>query len=502
MTQRAKPLESNTPGNLASAAPFKHLVLSNTAILGTYYVLETSLLLLLTLVLVRYLGVAEYGRLAFAISYGLMLSVLSDPGISLALTKFVARSPDAASDWISGGFYIRLLMVAGTLAIGFAPMTFSHYLRANILLLVTIAASEQVRGLTLTYCALFRGFQAMVFEAITLGVEGISLLVVTYVLLQKGYHAEAIGFVYLGARLLSLTTAAVIFRVRFGAFRFKLRSKFPWTLIREALPLGVLVLAERVNLYFVPLILVPTHGEYAAGLFQAAFKIVAFPLLLCGVVGGSLYPAMSASFQKQEQTHKLYRYGVRALWHVLIPCAVLTLLFAPQVLRIIYGKQYEPAAPLLRILTPYYLLAGLITVSYYLMPAINHQKVAMKFSLVGIGLNLAVGIPMMYRFGPQGAALTLLLTSAAIAVSYWQRVSRLGYHILHLRRDLLQWAGFVGAMATLLILKQHFFVQTWSDLLGTATLICVVYATILMMTRSLLPEEWQLLSSLRSRIWR
>jgi O-antigen/teichoic acid export membrane protein len=502
MTHRTKPLESNTPGNLASAAPFKHIVLSNTALLGMYYVLETGLLFLLTLVLVRYLGVTEFGRLAFAISYGLLLSVLSDPGISLALTKFVARSPNLASDWISGGFYIRLLMVAGTLAIGFTPMTFSHYLRANILLLVTVAVSEQVRGLTLTYCALFRGFQVMVFEAITLGVEDVSLLVVAYVLLRKGYRAEAVGFVYLVARLLSLMTAAVIFRTRFGAFRLKLHPRFAWTLIREALPLGGLVLAERFNLYFVPLILVPTRGEYAAGLFQAAFKIVAFPLLLCAVVGGSLYPVMSASFQRQEQTHKVYCYGVRALWHILIPYAVLTLLFAPQVLRIIYGKQYEPAAPLLRILTPYYLLAGLITVSYYLMPAINHQKVAMKFSLVGIGLNLAVGIPMIYRFGPQGAAFTLLLTNAAMAAGYRWCASRLGYHILHLRRDLLQWAGFAGAMATLLILKEHFFVQTWPDLLGTATLICVVYGTILMMTRSLLPEEWQMLSSLKSRIWR
>lgn len=246
MIHRLQPLATNPTANPPtvtglSALPFRQVVLSNTAILGVYYVLESGLLFFLTLLLARYLGVAEFGRLAFALSYGLMLSVLSDPGISLVVTKFVARTPDPTSQWISEGFRLRLLMVGGTLAIGFAPLSFSHYLRANAVLFVAIVVSEQIRGLTLTYCALFRGFQVMSLEAIVLGVERVSLLVAAYLLLRRGYRAEAIGYVYLGARVLSFLLAAAIFRMRIGAFGPKANLTLIRTIVREAFPLGVLV---------------------------------------------------------------------------------------------------------------------------------------------------------------------------------------------------------------------------------------------------------------------
>ncbi len=486
----------------SSGPPPANLARKNTVILSTYYTLESALLFFLNLVLARYLGVSEFGRLSFGLAYGLIFSVLSDPGISLTLTKFVARDPTPANKWIVDGLSCRLYLIAVTCALAFVILTSHPYLRSNAYLLSVLLVSEQVRGLTLTYCAIFRGFQVMTFEAIALAAERVTLLVGAFFLLRMGYPAETVGLAFLGSRILSLVVAVLIFRRRYGTPPLTMWPSLAGALFRESLPLGVLVLAERVNLYVIPLVLTLTAGEYATGLFQSAFKIVTFPILVCGVVGGSLYSVMSASFAQTDYTRNVYRYGIRMLWHVLMPCAVLTLLFAKGIIVIIYGDRYGAAASLLQTLTPYYLLAGLITLSYYLMPAINHQGIAMKLSVASILLNLAVGIPMMHRWGPLGGALTLLLTNSIIAAGYWWYAAELGYPVFRFRHDLYQWGGFLGTLGFLYILKRRLTLHTWSDLFVVGTIAFCTYGVMLVTARGLLPEEVEFLSSLRSRIWR
>ena len=143
-----------------------------------------------------------------------------------------------------------------------------------------------------------------------------------------------------------------------------LHPKITNELIRESLPLATLSVADRIKLYLPSIVLAYTAGEAAVGLFQAANKIVVFPMLINGVVGAGIFPAMSAAVSSDGQAAKLYRYGVRMLWHVLLPCSVLTLFFAQPLIRLIFGAAYEPAASALRILTPFYLLNVIVTMSY------------------------------------------------------------------------------------------------------------------------------------------
>ena len=133
-------------------------VLGNSAILSAYYVLDSALLFLTTLLLARYLGVSDFGKLSFALAYGLVLYVLTDPGISLTLTKLVARDRRPSNQGIANGFTLRLLLVGAGCLVGLIPLPFSAYLWTNALVLVPVIWSEQIRGLTLTYCACFRGF--------------------------------------------------------------------------------------------------------------------------------------------------------------------------------------------------------------------------------------------------------------------------------------------------------------------------------------------------------
>jgi O-antigen/teichoic acid export membrane protein len=76
-----------------ASPPSGRPVMANTAVLAAYTVVEMFVVFLFTIALARYLGAEEFGRLGFALSFALLTSILSDPGVSIAVMKLVARSP-------------------------------------------------------------------------------------------------------------------------------------------------------------------------------------------------------------------------------------------------------------------------------------------------------------------------------------------------------------------------------------------------------------------------
>jgi O-antigen/teichoic acid export membrane protein len=486
-------------GVRTSATTSNRKVLNNSVILATYYVLDAGMLFLINLILARYLGVASYGRLAFALSYGLILSAL-DPGLQLALTKFVARNPVLSNPWISEGISIRVFMTASLILLGSLPLIFDGYLRSNSTLILLVASSELLRSITLTYCAVWRGFQVMIWEPVIIGSERLAILLGSWFLLRAGYGLMGVGTVFLVARTSGLILAAWLFYVRVGPVHLTRNPKIVREFLSESFPLATLSVADRVKLYFPAIVLAYTSGEAAVGLFQAASKIVVFPMMVCGTVGAAIFPAMSAAAHGGGQVEKLYRYGVRMLWHVLLPCSVLTLFFAGPLIRLVFGAAYLPAASTLRILTPFYLCNVIVTMSYYLMTAVNRQMFVMKLALLGTFTNIVLGVAMMRLFGMRGAAITLLVTDGIIALAYWRSVARLEIRVFRTRQDIWQWAGFAVTAGLCLLLRGHFPMNHWLSLLAIGCAITLSYGAFLLCTDGLLPEELKLLSNLKTRV--
>jgi O-antigen/teichoic acid export membrane protein len=482
-----------------SSSTSSRKALGNSAILASYYAIDAGMLFLLNLILARYLGLEGFGKFSFALSYGLILSAL-DPGFQLILTKFVARNPDISNPWISEGISIRVFMTASLILLGSIPLFFQGYLRSNALLIFMVASSELLRSVTLSYCAVWRGFQVMVWEPVIIGSERLVLLVSCWVLLRSGHGAAGVGTAFLAVRAAALTMAVWLFYTRIGPVHLTRRPKIVHQLVRESLPLAALSVADRIKLYLPAIVLAYTAGEAAVGLFQAAIKIVIFPVLINGVVGAGIFPAMSAAVGGDGQAEKLYRYGVRMLWHVLLPCSVLTLFFARPLVRLIFGPAYEPAASTLRILTPFFLFNVIVTMGYYLMTALNRQMLVMKLALLATLVNIVLGIWMMRFFGVKGAALTLLITDGLVALAYWRSVTRLGIHIFRTRQDAYQWVGFLASAMLCLLLHRYVPVDHWVSLLAMGLGITVTYGLFLLCTDGLLPEEIKLLSSLKTKV--
>ncbi len=201
-------------------------IIKNSTVLGAYFVVEVGLTFFFTLILARFLGAFEFGRISFALSYALVTSVVADAGLTFSLAKLIPRARAEAGDSIGGAFTLRLVFTSLVLLASGVLFWFFPYMRANLGLLLLILLSEHIRSFAVMVCFVFRGFQQMIYEPLILGSERVLLLVGAYLLLSSGYGVNSIALLYLCARGFSLAVALTLLFRKVGGLRLGIESEF------------------------------------------------------------------------------------------------------------------------------------------------------------------------------------------------------------------------------------------------------------------------------------
>lgn len=113
--------------------------------------------------------------------------------------------------------------------------------------------------------------------------------------------------------------------------------------------LGTLASAGLVQL---AVLVAAQLGPREAGAYSAAANLANPLTLLSGALSLVLYPSMSEAFGRgdEEAVRSQLDAGVRGLVFAVVPMVAVLALCAPEVVRLLYGPGFEPAAPLLSVL--------------------------------------------------------------------------------------------------------------------------------------------------------
>jgi PST family polysaccharide transporter len=85
-------------------------------------------------------------------------------------------------------------------------------------------------------------------------------------------------------------------------------------------------------------------GEKALGLYSRAFQMISIPSTMFGTVLDTvLFPAMSAIQDSVTRLKAAFRRGVLFIAVVVLPISVLSIILAPEIIRIILGNQWDGA---------------------------------------------------------------------------------------------------------------------------------------------------------------
>ncbi|MCO4763603.1 MAG: flippase [Myxococcales bacterium] len=400
--------------------------------LGT--LVEKGLRLGLIVVAARLLGPEAWGQYTYALTVALLFVQLTDLGLSLFMSREIARNGEVDADFVGEVLGLKLVLAGGyaLLLVGIAA---AHHAEPAVALTLALCAVVALAQTALEAALhIFRGVQDLSLEAksttsqaaIQVAMGGAALLT-AWLVWRDGAPTQAM-LLYVSALAVSGLVAAgnswrlaapiVRPRIRFSramAQRFRV----------EVLPLGVAIVASLI--YYkvdVPMIR-EIHGDLETGYYTAGYKLLEVLAIIPSIVLAATFPALSAAVANDPKRAGAL-HGTALRWLLLVGgAATVVLVVLPElIIGLMYGDRFAPAANVLRALAPSVLLMFINYLETHMLVALGLVRQQMWISLGLIAVNVGLNAWWIPRWGGAGAAIATAVTELCLFAAVMPLVRR------------------------------------------------------------------------------
>jgi PST family polysaccharide transporter len=383
--------------------------------------------------LARVLGPLRYGFVEFTLAVMVFFTLPADMGLASYGAREVARRPDRASRLLHEITGLRVaLTLCSMLALGIFILVIHKSVELKILL--ALYGVSLVPGPFLLQW-FFQAHDQMHWVGIASIVRQAGFAGLVFLACRRGSPLSYIGFI---------ECASVVGLAGFCLYvaRHKMGFAWPWPdlhVIRlrghigEAAPIGLNELAWAFIWYFCTVLLGFIFPDQSLGWFGAAHRALMALHTFVYLYFFNLLPSISRCAALPHQyllglMDRSMRFGA---WTSLFGAALLTAL-APQLLTLMYGPPFRPAAHSFSILAWMLPVAMLSGHHRYILIAYNHQTTLLRCTAISALAAVLLGFTLVPFYGGPGAAwallIALLINFALVYISVRQLVVEVPVH--------------------------------------------------------------------------
>jgi O-antigen/teichoic acid export membrane protein len=199
-------------------------------------------------------------------------------------------------------------------------------------------------------------------------------------------------------------------------------------LLRQGLPVGIGGLLTLGYGYVDQVIVFEIAGVRDAGLYGAVYRIYERIQFLPAAIMTTLFPLfVSARDTDPERVRRLFHTAIDYLLLTSLPALAITLAGPEPITQLLFGSDFDDAAPALPLLMATFVVVSLGYLTGYLIVAYDLQR---KFVLIAIGalvFNVATNLALVPSYGFMAAAwLTLATEILVMSLSMWIVSSAMG----------------------------------------------------------------------------
>lgn len=361
----------------------------------------------------RALSPEAYGTVSIGIALVAFSTTFALAGLSQGVPRFISRYDDEADKrgiWIAGlvvsglfSLVIALLLFAGTeeilrLLFGGQDVTFVLYLFiASIPFIVVLnVAIGAIRGHENTIYRTYARDLAYPLGRVLL-LSG---------LLLAGFGLTAAGYAYLiaaaGAAVLSHLLLGREMRL-FGSFSLHTRELlfFSAPLVLSTVLTVLLGMTDTLMLgYFT--------NTYEVGQYEAAYPIASGMLVVLAAFG-FLYLPMASRLDAEgdhEEINRLYATTTKWVYILTFPLFLVFVVFPADVMQIVFGREYVPAATVLPILAVGFFISTAVGRNRETLSALGETRAILAANAAGFTINVVLNLLLIPRLGFVGAGIT------------------------------------------------------------------------------------------------
>ena len=338
-------------------------IATNTTFILTGNIVVKLLALFVSVYLARYLGVEYFGEYNFVITYLVIRVVTSIFSIILAVLLI----------WLLG------------------------YPNETILYVSVLSVILLFQGVSYLFESVFNANLKMYYSAIGLIVSKVFYSAAAFVLMYL--NKSLIDFLYLYIVAEMIRAAISIYYSRNFV---SIKLNIDWELWIIYYRIDILMLSKM-------------EGNFAVGLYSAAYRMVDPILFLPSALASTLIPLMSKEYVNNLFKFKqLYSSGSKYILLLMFPITITLFLFSEHIIHLIYTEDYFPAVITFKILSLTLVFNSVNSIQNSVLIASDKQKINMMSVGICCVLNVILNLVLIPVYSYNGAAIATLISVLAL----------------------------------------------------------------------------------------
>jgi O-antigen/teichoic acid export membrane protein len=457
-------------------------VIRGGTIRGAGYVVGMALTAGASILLLRYLGVVEFGRYATVASLAAIVSGVTDAGLTAIGGRDLALRPPGNDRrrLLANMLGLRLVITpAGVLVatlfaivVGYDRTLILGTVLAGIGVILTSAQTTATLPLTVD----LRIGRLTSLETIRLAATFTAIVVLVLVRtdLLAIFAVSIVGATVTLAFLPSALGKDLVLRPAFDRVEWR-------KLIRETVPLAAAVVMGVLYFRLLVVVVSLVSSSYQTGLFATSFRVVEILYGVSALIATTALPVLAVSGGDRERLSRMIQRMSEVALIAASFLAVVVAIVAAPVLEFLGGRGYREAAPVLQLqvlaLIPVFLAhtlqLGLISV--------RRQAALAGASGFALALALSFGFGLVPSYGAKGGAVAAVVAESGYVVALFGVLAKFD-------RSLLPNFKFAWKVALAALLAVASVLLAALSAPEAGVLGGVVFAGVIWLTRALPPE--------------
>lgn len=368
---------------------------------GTGFVLS----FVLVMAIGRILGREGLGVYTLATAFLQVFVLIPNFGLDTLAIRDVARDRRRAGSYFAEMMGAKLALTLPACLLMLGAVELLHYPPETTTAIRLLCLALLADPLAEAAAAVYQGFERMEFMTMASGGMKIVVTGVSLALLARGAGVVDVLVVQVAGSFAVIPVHLLLLR--------RLSLRIPqrpsragmMTLLHEAYPLFLTNLVGLLYFRMDVVMLSKLRDEAEVGLYGAAYSVLRALVMIPSIFVTAIYPVLSRLYGNDGASlRRLCDTAFRYQLAVGLPLVAGLSTLAPETMHLVYGDDFAPSGPALRILiwTLFFFFTN--TLLGYMLFTAGKQRSFLSIKLIALAVNGVANAILIPRYGIQGAA--------------------------------------------------------------------------------------------------
>jgi O-antigen/teichoic acid export membrane protein len=399
--------------------PIRQSTVNNISWLAGSNILVKPVWFLFLIMSARMLGAERFGLYMYSISLVLVVSAFMEFGIDINTIKLLSLRPELYPKYF---FHSICAKISSAFLVFIIVLVVSFILKENAshIILIILACVYSGFNMLLLHCrAIFRAFEVMKYEAITIVFEKVMVVILCGVTLivYNDLMLFMCSFVVAYSIISGLALMLVVKII--GKINLQLNYKYLWNeVLKPAIPFALMNIF--IVLYFrssTLMIEALTKSETMVGYYNVGYRLVESYMLFPTIIAAPLYPVFARSLNDPVLIKKVLDIGIRIMIIISSTVVVPLFLFSEEFTILLFGHNYSEASSAVGILSIAMIPISITFIVGSLVAMSGKQNQANIAILFISALNIILNYIFIPLFNVSGAAWATVITEFSLMIA-------------------------------------------------------------------------------------